>query len=312
MKYLYTFFLFIICTCQVTSQISTDLFNYVKKVNNSVRIVQNKQLDSVTDFEKITLDGFDSKIPFYHFINKRSKSKKYTILLHGLGGSKNDWMYPSKPYLEWSENLTSIKDSLISLGYSLIIPDAKYHGERSYELNFRPAEELPPILSKNEKDGKHFEILMSSTTKDIRIIMDYLELRFENSNLKFGVIGYSMGGAISILLNASDNRITSIVACAPPLNHPEKELLKFNWSEEIKNGLSNVTPSNYSVFQKSPIMLLMGKNDFFYTEKEVSTFIKEISNTKKKLKYFDSGHVLPSEYKLDAIRWITKHNNGYN
>ena len=153
---------------------------------------------------------------------------------------------------------------------------------------------------------------MTSTVKDVRIIMDYLQLRFEVPDLKFNIIGYSMGGAIAILLNATDNRITSIVACVPPLNHPEKEIMGFNWSKEIKNGLSNITPSNYSVFQKSPIMLLMGKKDFFYTEKEVSTFIKEIPKTKKELKYFDSGHVLPNEYKLDAIRWITKHSKVYH
>ncbi|WP_158635205.1 alpha/beta hydrolase [Formosa maritima] len=257
-------------------------------------IVQSQQIDSVTVFEKITINGFDSKIPFYHFINKRINTKNYIILLHGLGGSKKDWVYPSKPYLEWSENLKTIKDSLISLGYNLIIPDAKYHGERSYELDFRPAEKLPPMLSKNEADAKHFETLMTSTVKDIRIIIDYLQFRFENPDLKFGVIGYSMGGALAILLNATDNRISCIVVCVPPLNHPEKELKEFNWSKQLTKELSDVTPSNYSIFQKSPILLLMGKKDFFYTEKEVSSFFKNVPETKKELIYFDSGHVLPN------------------
>jgi dienelactone hydrolase len=213
--------------------------------------------------------------------------------------------------LEWSENLKAIKDSLLSLGYSIIIPDAKYHGERSYELGFRPAEELPPLFSKNEKDGKHFEILMTSTVKDVRIIMDYLQFRHETPALTFGIIGYSMGGALAILLNASDNRISSVVACVPPLNHPEKELEDFSWSEQINKGLADVTPINYSIFQKSPIMLLMGNNDFFYTEEEVSSFFENVPIKEKKIKYFDSGHILPNEYKTDAIGWITKHNNVY-
>lgn len=312
MKYLFTFLFFIICISQTTSQITTDLFDYDKKTDYSASVVQNEQIDSVTVFEKIALNGFDSKIPFYHFINKRNKSKNYLVLLHGLGDSKNDWVYPSKPYLEWSNNLTSIKDSLITLGYSLIIPDAKYHGERSYELDFRPANQLPPLLSKNEKDSKHFEVLMTSTVKDVRIIMDYLQYRFKISDMKFGVIGYSMGGALAILLNASDNRISSIVACVPPLNHPEKELMEFNWSEKVKKGMTSVTPSNYAFLQKSPIMLLMGSKDFFYTDKEVSNFIDNIPTNEKELKYFDSGHILPDEYKTDVIRWITKYNPFYN
>ena len=93
-----------------------------------------QEIDSVTIFEKVVLDGFDSKIPFYHYMNKRNEEKKYVFLLHGLGDDKEDWVYPSEPYLDWSRNITSIKDSLLTLGYSLIIPDAKFHGERSYEL----------------------------------------------------------------------------------------------------------------------------------------------------------------------------------
>mgnify|MGYP001004842634 FL=1 len=121
-----------------------------------------------------------------------------------------------------------------------------------------------------------------------------------------------MGGALAIILNASDSRISTVVACVPPLNHPEKELLEFSWSEEINKGLSDVTPINYSNFQKSPILLLMGSKDFFYTEEEVSSFFKNIPITEKELKYFEAGHVLPNEYKIDAIRWVTKHNSGNN
>lgn len=311
MKYFLFLLFFLSSINHVTSQIRTDIFDHNKKTNFLSNVVQSQQIDSVTVLEKIVLDGFDSKIPFYHFINKQDDNKNYIILLHGLGRSKNDWLRPSKPYLEWSENLASIKDSLISLGYSLIIPDAKYHGERSYELDFRPAEELPPMRSRNEKDGKHFEILMTSTVKDVRIIMDYIQFRFKIPDLKFGVIGYSMGGALGIILNATDNRISSIVACVPPLNHPEKELMEFSWSEEIKKELSDVTPINYSSFQKSPILLLMGNTDPFYTEEEVSSFIKNIPIPEKEVKYFDAGHVLPNEYKIDAISWITKHSNGY-
>jgi predicted esterase len=65
--------------------------------------------------EKIVIDGYDSKIPYYHFQNKKNQDGQYIILLHGLGGSKEDRVYPSMPYLQWSKNLTAIKDSLLTL-----------------------------------------------------------------------------------------------------------------------------------------------------------------------------------------------------
>jgi predicted esterase len=308
MRYYLTLFFTLISLCQSFCQIETNLFKYNKTEKSGI-VIQRQELDSVTVFEKVVLDGFDSKIPFYHYINKRNKENRYVFLLHGLGDTKDDWVYPSEPYLDWSRNTTSIKDSLITLGYNLLIPDAKYHGERSYELNFRSPQSLPPIISKNENDCILFENLMTSTVKDLRIIMDYIE----NSNLKndqsFSVIGYSMGANIAIILSVVDERISSVVACVPPINHPAKEIESFDWSEKVIQGQIDITPIKYAKLQSSPIILLMGKKDYFYTEKEVTSFFENISTKDKELKYFDSGHILPNDYKIDAIKWITRYNN---
>ncbi|WP_297690979.1 hypothetical protein [uncultured Eudoraea sp.] len=45
---------------------------------------------------------------------------------------------------------------------------------------------------------------------------------------------------------------------------------------------------------------------------EVSGFFENIPIKEKALKYFDFGHILPNDYKLDAIRWITKHSHTSN
>jgi len=119
MKYFLSLLFFLISISQITSQIRIDKFDYNKKNNILSNVVQSKQIDSETVLEKIVLDGFDSKIPFYHFMNKRNDKKNYIILLHGLGGSKNDWVRPSQPYLQWSENLKVIKDSLSLLKIKL-------------------------------------------------------------------------------------------------------------------------------------------------------------------------------------------------
>ena len=274
--------IFLLLNIPVSAHTQNDVkpFYYEKRVQYSSKVVSEQQVDSLITLDKVVIDGFDSDIPFYHYQNKGERNNHYVFLLHGLGGSKDDWLYPSMPYLQWSKNLTAIKDSLLSLGYNIVLPDAKYHGERSYELNFRPAENLAPMISKNPQDGIYFNNMMTSTVKDIRIIMDYIEKERESSNLTFGLIGYSMGSSVAILLNASDDRIKYVVACVPPLNHPEKELQELNWPQNIKNSLKVVTPQNYAAFQQSPILLLMGKNDFFYSEKW--TLFMKIYQFKKK------------------------------
>lgn len=293
---------------QMVCQTKPNMFEYNKKNKRSAVVVQKQRLDSTTVFEKVVIDGYDSKIPFYHYSNETTDKNRYIILLHGLGDSKDAWVHPYEPYLEWSKNLTSIKDSLLTRGYSLIIPDAKFHGERSHELGFRPPELLPPGVSKNKKDSQLFKTLMVSTVKDLRIIMDYMQQRYKDEDFSFGSIGYSMGGSIAIILSAFDNRISSVVACVPPINLPARGLKAFNWTEEIIQEQLDITPMKYAELQKSPIMLLIGKKDFFTTEEEVSTFFKNIPTNDKELKYFDSGHILPNTYKLDVIRWTIKHN----
>lgn len=284
-----------------------DHFDY-KKSDLTALIVESQPLDTISQVEKVVIDGFNSKIPFYHILNKGTSEKKYAILLHGLGGNKKYWIYPSMPYLQYTKNLTAIKDSLLNQGFSLVIIDAKYHGERIYELNFRDPSYLPPQRSQSIEDANIFYDMMVSTVKEIRLIMDYLEDVHQSTDMKFNLIGYSMGGSISLLINSIDDRIKSVVACVPPMGRPYTELADFDWEKDIKEKMKSISPLYVATDQKSPVALLMGKTDFFIPEQEARNFFADITIEDKILKFYDSGHELPDEYVGDVINWITKHN----
>lgn len=298
----------LILSVNALAQSALDLFDYQKKHLQEAQIVNTREVDSLITFEKIVINGYDSKVPFYYYKNQRNTDQQYAILLHGLGSSKESWVYPSEPYYQWSQNLTAIKDSLLMLGFNIIIPDAKYHGERSYELNFRPTGSLPPEISKSQADADIFYDLYLSTIKEIRLIMDYVEDRSEITDLKFNLVGYSMGGAFSLILNAVDKRINCVVACVPPLGRPFSELEKLNWTGKISEKMKAISPLYYADDQKSPVALLMGKTDPFIPIEEARVFHKGVPIDEKKLKFYASGHELPTDYIEDVIRWIDQHN----
>ena len=298
------FFLF---TVQICAAQTSNLYDYNSSKERNAEVVLAMQLDSLTTMEKVVLDGFDSKIPFYHYVNKQKENAPYVFLLHGLGDSKECWVNPSEPYLDWSRNTTAIKNELLSLGYNILIPDAKFHGERSYELGFRSPQSLPPAISKNEKDSHLFESLMTSSIKDFRIIMDYIENR-NSSDQIFNAVGYSMGSNIAILLSIFDGRINSVVACVPPINLPARGIETLNLSENTVKGQFEITPMTFAENQKAPILLLMGEKDWFASKEEVNGFMEQVATSDKELKFFDAGHILPNEYKSDVIRWISAHN----
>lgn len=290
---LLTFVLLLASTVISGQEISADL-NYFPKIDFNDKIVGSSIDDNGNTFEKIVIDGFDSKIPFYTIKPKDNKVEKYVILLHGITGSKDNW---TNPTTSLSEKYVKLKDSLLTLGYSVIIPDAKYHGERSYQGNF--ASPLTFFLS---QDVQKIYNLYTSSVKDIRILMDYIESKSTSTTRTFDVIGYSMGGQMTIFLNSVESRLNRVVICVAPLDF--KTGVRLGMSEENTRKVEFMSPKNFATRQKSPVTLLMGTKDGWYSKEEAQDFFNKITIKDKSLKFYESGHYLPDEFISDAIKGL--------
>ncbi|MGB5821139.1 MAG: alpha/beta fold hydrolase [Saonia sp.] len=289
------FGLIFISTISLGQELAAN-FSYYPKIEFNDKIVESNIDDDGTSFEKVVIDGFDSKIPFYVIRPKDKKEGKYIILLHGIAGSKDNWV---NPVSSLSKKYVKLKDSLLSIGYNVIIPDAKYHGERSYEANF-----TSPITFYATQDLQKIQNLFATTVKDTRIIMDYVQSGSNNKHISFDIVGYSMGGIMAIYLNSVDDRLNRVVVCVSPLD--AKKSMRLGLNEENAKKLDFTSAKNYAFLQKAPISLLMGKKDGWYTEKEAQDFFDKIAIKDKTLKFYESGHYLPDEFISDAIKSINK------
>jgi dienelactone hydrolase len=288
-----TFVLIIISSFISAQEIATDLA-YFPKLEFNDKIVESNTADNGNTFEKIVIDGFDSKIPFYSIRPKDNKQDKYVILLHGITGSKENWINPTE---NLSKKYVKLKDSLLTLGYSVIIPDAKYHGERSYQGNF-----ASPLTFFPSQDIQKIHSLYTSSVKDIRIIMDYLERKSTSKTQTFDIIGYSMGGQMAILLNSVDDRLNRVIICVAPLDFLKG--VGLGMSEENAKKIDYMSPKNCAKLQKSPVTLLMGTKDGWYTKEEAQDFFNKINIKDKTLKFYESGHYLPDEFISDVVKGI--------
>ncbi|WP_242206518.1 alpha/beta hydrolase [Aestuariivivens insulae] len=287
--------LFLSSTIAFAQELYAD-FSYFPKIEFNDKIVGSKTDDKGATFEKIVIDGFDSKIPFYFISPKDRKEVKFVILLHGITSNKESWLPPSNN----TEKNIYLLDLLLAEGYSVIIPDAKYHGERSYEGNF-----TSPIYFFPSQDCQKVYNMFATTVKDIRILMDYFQSRFADTSITFDVVGYSMGGMLSIYLNSADNRLHRVVACVTPLD-AQKGSKIMGMTDENAKKMKNLSVKNYATVQKSPITLLMGTKDLHYSTAEVEDFFEKIAITDKALKFYESGHALPHDYIFDAIKSLNK------
>jgi len=287
-----TIALILISTFISAQELTADL-SYFPKIEYNAKIVASYTDANNNAFEKIVIDGFDSKVPFYHIKSKDKNENKFIILLHGLTASKDDWVNPTGSFAK-------LKDSLLTLGYTVLIPDAKYHGERSYQGNF-----ASPLTFFSTQDVQKIYNLYTSSVKDIRIIMDYIESKSTSKTQIFDVIGYSMGGQMAILLNSVDDRLNRVVACVAPLD-AQKGAKRLGMNEDNAKNMEVIAPKNYVILQKAPITLLMATKDGWYTKEEAQDFFDKITLKDKSLKFYESGHYLPDEFIDDVIESLNK------
>jgi len=293
-----TFSLILISTFISAQEIIAGL-DYFPKVEYNAKVAESNTSDNGTIFEKIVIDGFDSRIPFYVIKPEINKTNKFVILLHGITGSKENWINPTSSL---SKKYVKLKDSLVSIGYNVIIPDAKYHGERSYEADF-----ASPITFYSTQDLQKIQNLWSTSVKDIRVIIDYMQSLPNKEKITFDVVGYSMGALMAIYLNSVDDRLNRIVACVAPLGSVLKASMSLGLNEENAKKMEEIFSSElYAPLQKAPITLLMGTKDNWYTEKEAQNFYDNIEIKAKTLKFYESGHYLPEEFISDVIKSLNK------
>ncbi len=299
MKFLFTLLISIICFFNLLGQELRNDFSYEKSEIIQVEIVDSRTSMNGFKMETVVIQGYDSKFPFTYFTTSDSFGK-HVILMHGLNGSALQWYYPES---RWRP----LVDSLLTLGYNVAIPDAKYHGARSYERNFKPVRSTGEYL-KIVDEAQAFYEANSTTIRDLRIIIDYLGQRNREDDLQIDLVGYSMGGGISLILNAVDQRINSVVACVPSMKLPARSISDFNLSGSMEKQLHDITSINYSPFQNAPVLFLIGKSDPFSPKEEANEFIANMHIDDKDIVLFDSGHRLPDEFMREATRWITAHN----
>jgi dienelactone hydrolase len=285
-------------TCNISiAQEPTADYDYIPNYVFNESIVKNDTSDIGEVFQKIVIDGYDSRFPFYLIQPQKNPENRFVILLHGAGGTKDSWRRASGSL---TTKYVRLKDSLLSLGFAVIIPEYKYYGERSYEIDF-----AQPGALWSKKDYRKFQSLFTTTIRDIRIIMDYIESKSEKTAFVFHAIGYSRGGKMAILLNSADHRLKSVVACVPYFKGRRDIRKRFQMNPELENNLLSIHDLfRYSRLQKAPISILVGNADKNYTLQEVNEFYDQLSLEGNFLKIYDAGHILPDSFIADAIKFI--------
>jgi len=233
-------------------------------------------------FEKIVFDSFHGgkASGLLALPSKTEAPFPVVLLLHGVAGNKKQWL--GDAFTHGGE----VSTGLLENGYAVLALDAQYHGDRAVYNDYLDVDEM--IFQKGW--GVRFANMLTQSVVDYRRMIDYLSARSDINSSRIGLLGYSMGGHMAFILGAVEERIQASVACVVP-------------------HMANM-PMAASAFARDmgarPLLLMMGREDNFYTEDQAQALFDAVPGEKKSLKLFDSGHSLPVEYTTQTTQWLAE------
>ncbi len=238
-------------------QVLRQFYDYDKVVPLDVNVVEQINWRSY-DREKIIFRGQHGQVPGY-FATPKSGNAPYPIiiLLHGVTSSKESW---------WEENssMGQLAEQLLASGYAVLTIDAEYHGERAENSPFES-----PIDLLDKEWFVHFRDMMIESVIDHRRGLDYLASRGDIDMSKIGLVGYSMGGVMTFILSAVDERINVALSCVSPIVSVPY----------LPTAVQNFAPFT----EETPFLMLMGTNDERNYTTASANLIYHMITSKKKI-----------------------------
>lgn len=282
-----------------------QFYQYDSTIPLETKIVKEPEMFREKTREKIVFTGVnDKRVPGYLELPKSGDAPYPCILLiHGLTSSKDEWWDVNSP-----THGVELTQSLLKSGFAVAAIDAEYHGERIKDNDYESPDQMLFVhgwLNRSRDMTLH-------SVMDYRRLMDYLATRSEIDMSQIGVIGYSMGGQMTFLLTAVDDRVNTAVACvAPPNSKTIFKMLGIPFTPEtllaFRLGATSINNFAHAIGSR-PFLMVMGKQDNFYTPEEANQLYQLIPGSTKELVFFDSGHILPAEeWVPKAASWIQSH-----
>jgi dienelactone hydrolase len=193
------------------------------------------------------------------------------LLLHGYTSSK--------------ERLSStIGRSLAVRGIASLAIDLPLHGDRDDALAVEARTNPLGLL-------QHWRMALAEARGAIHILAQ--DGRFSSNHI--AVVGYSLGGYIALLTAAQEQQVRAVIIAAGG------DLPAGSWTTVLRT-IADPTAAVQSLNGR-PLLMLHGRNDRTITPAQAERLFKAASNPKE-LRWYDSGHVLPTAASDDAAEWL--------
>jgi dienelactone hydrolase len=160
----------------------------------SKRDPDGNPLERVSIASEKKAGGKTERIPMLVVRPQKSRGRRpVVIVVHGTGGTK--------------EGQLEFLSKLAGKGIIGVAIDARYHGERVPQADRETAYQEAIVAAWQADAATQEHPVYYDTVWDVWRVVDYLQKRPEVDKNRIGLIGFSMGGIVSWLAGATDERI---------------------------------------------------------------------------------------------------------
>jgi cephalosporin-C deacetylase-like acetyl esterase len=222
--------------------------------------------------------GGDAIVPGILMVPVGVKAAPCVVLLHGLGGRKED--------------VALLGVALARRGYASFAIDAAGHGERP-KIDGKPVSELTL---------PEFRQMAGQTIVDLRRAVDFLETRNEVDGKRVGFLGVSLGGILGAVFASDEPRIKGAALWAAGgdwgklITRSQHEFAqRFRKrgavnEAEIEAVMKDVDPLNCVGRSSSPVLLINGDSDTTVPS-VCSEALYDAERAPKKRNHLPGGHI---------------------
>jgi dienelactone hydrolase len=261
--------------------------------------------------QKLSLAGWDpdEPVPAYLYYKKGNKSMPVVIFMHGLGGSKGEYVEQMK---QWADK-----------GLFVVALDAHLHGERKVPGIFPQGKNLGGL-------GTDYSIwvhqsAVSHTARDVSKVIDALSARPEVDLSRIGVAGVSMGGSTCMVLAWKEPRISVVVGLIGAVDFwydvtktppgKDQDAKRKALSLRVRQLVSSLDPlDRKAAIAPKALFLANGARDDGIAIASIKQFVKNLRPSYKthpdRLELLEepkTGHAVTDRMWKESTRWLLCH-----
>lgn len=267
--------------------------------------------DNSVEREKLSLTGWDpdEAVPAYLYYKKGNQGMPVVFFIHGLGGSKEQYVKQMQ--------------ALAEKGMFVVIVDAHLHGERKVPGIFPQGKSLGKL-------GEDYSIwvhqtAIAHTARDISKIIDGLSTRSDVDLSRIGVGGVSMGSCVAMVLACREPRITVVVGLIGAVDFwwdvtktapgPDQVAKREALSPRVRELVNSHNPWNRkaAIAPKAMFLANGGRDDGIDIE-SVKLFVKDLKPSYEahpdRLSLLEEptvGHSVTEKMWSEGTQWFVRH-----